>query len=68
VKLHLALVSAYPTETEARAAIADDLHVVGCPYLGIWTMPLPYDSRVHVFSDAADVGRLERDGWTKEDA
>lgn len=71
--IHVALVSAYPTEAEARAAIAEELHVValgafrGTTYRGIWTMPLPYCGRVHVFTNL-DPARLESDGWTREGA
>jgi hypothetical protein len=43
-----ALVSAYPTETEARAAFAEPPQV---PYKGIWRTPEPYGGIVHLFSD-----------------
>jgi hypothetical protein len=71
--IHTALVSAFPTESEARAAIGEELHVIalgqfrGAKYLGIWTMPLPYGGRVHVFADETPE-RLEAAGWTREDA
>jgi hypothetical protein len=64
VTIHVALVSAYPTEAKARAVIdVPD----GAPYHGTWTMPLPYGGRVHVFGDA-DPERLEAAGWTREGA
>ena len=71
--IHVAAVSAYPTEHEARMAIAEGLHVIalgqfrGCPYLGVWILPPPYEAVVHVFSDDADPARLEADGWVRSD-
>jgi hypothetical protein len=69
--IHVALASTYGTEAEARTAIADDLHVValgqfrGCHYLGVWTMPPPFGSRVHLFSDRP-TQLFETAGWTRE--
>lgn len=71
--IHVALVSAYPTEASARAGIAEDLHVValgefrGAKYRGIWRLPEPYGGRVHVFGDETPE-RLESAGWIREDA
>lgn len=71
--IHVALVSAYPTEAKARMGIAEELHVIalgqfrGARYLGVWTMPLPYGGVVHVFSNRQPA-QLEAAGWTKEDA
>lgn len=66
-EIHVALVSAYPTEAEARAAIVAGLQPLtsDTPYLGIWTMPPPYGGRVHVFADET-AERLEDAGWTRE--
>lgn len=69
--IHIALVSAYPTEADARMGIAEDLHVValgqfrGSKYLGVWTTPPPYSSVVHVFAHDTDADDLQRRGWTR---
>lgn len=69
--IHVALVSAYPTEAQARAGIAEELHVIalgqfrGAKYLGVWTMPLPYGGRVHVFGDET-ADQLHDAGWERE--
>lgn len=68
--IHVALVSAYPTEAEACAAIAEGLHTIalgefrGTPYRGIWIHPTPEHPHVHVFS-RAPAERLEAAGWTR---
>ncbi len=49
--LHVALVSAYLTEAEARAALAGNLSAEPAEYRGVWRMPTPYGSLVHLFSD-----------------
>lgn len=65
--IHVALVSAYPTEADARTQIVAGLQPLeDTPYLGIWTMPLPYGGRVHVFADET-ADRLEAAGWTREE-
>lgn len=58
--IHVALVSAHPTEAEARALIG-----TGAPYLGIWRMPVPEQTPVHVFTDTT-AEQLEAAGWTRE--
>lgn len=58
--IDVALVSARPTETEARALIGTD-----APYLGIWRLPVPEHTRVHVFTDTT-AEQLEAAGWTRE--
>lgn len=74
--IHVALVSAYPTEAEGRAALADPSNYApeyarfaasNAPYLGIWRMPVPERTTVHVFTDAA-AEDLEAAGWAREDA
>jgi hypothetical protein len=69
------LVSAYPTEAEARAALTDPANYApeyarqaasDAPYLGVWHMPLPEQTRVHVFADIT-AEDLEAIGWTRED-
>lgn len=70
--IHVALVSAYPTESAARMGIAEELHVValgefrGSKYLGVWSTPPPYSGVVHVFGDA-EPEQLEAAGWTREE-
>jgi hypothetical protein len=61
--VHVALASTYPTEKDARAAIDANTDT---PYLGIWTMPLPYGGTVHVFTNA-NPDRLETAGWTRQE-
>jgi hypothetical protein len=72
--IHVALVSAYPTEAEARAALADPANYApeyarheasDAPYLGVWRMPLPEQTRVHVFADIT-AEELAATGWTRE--
>ena len=48
---HVALASAYPTEATARAA-AEDLPdgLVG-EYRGLWRIPVPERTIVHLFTD-----------------
>ena len=57
----VALVSTYPTEAEARVVLTDP----DVPYLGIWRLPVPEHTRVHVFTDTT-AEHLEAIGWTKE--
>jgi hypothetical protein len=63
--LYVALVSAYPTEADARPAI--DEMPDGTPYLGTWRAPWPDAALVHMFSHAS-AEQLERAGWAREDA
>jgi hypothetical protein len=59
--IHAALVSAYPTEADARRGLVgmpDDM-----PYLGLWHAPTPERPEVHVFSDDTDADDLLRAGW-----
>lgn len=59
--LHAALVSAHPTEDDARSAFEIAPHE---PYRGIWQAPAPYNGIAHVFSDADDE-TLQRAGWRR---
>jgi hypothetical protein len=63
--IHVAPVSAYPTEAEGRAAFASP---TDAPYHGAWRLPEPYNAVVHVFANEATVADLARAGWTREDA
>lgn len=69
--IHVALVSAYPTETKARMGIAEELHTValagfrGAKYLGVWLTAGPEPALVHVFGDV-DPARLRLNGWVPE--
>ncbi|GIE35917.1 hypothetical protein Ait01nite_089620 [Actinoplanes italicus] len=65
--IHVALVSAYPTETEARRARGKAMPD-STPYLGIWTMPLPNAEPVHVFGADNAPDKLSAYGWAREDA
>jgi hypothetical protein len=74
--IHVALVSAYPAEAQARAALADPANYApeyarhaasDAPYLGVWRMPVPERTRVHVFADTT-AEDLEAIGWTWEGA
>lgn len=61
--MHLALVSAYATEKDARAGLAQlpgDLQLG--EYQGIWRTPAPYGGIVHLFTDEAPEVLMER-GW-----
>ena len=58
--VHAALVSAYPTETDARNDWPDNLGT----YHGIWHHPTPEAPLVHVFSDATD-DQLTAAGWVR---
>lgn len=60
VTLHLALVSAHPTEADARLELDTD-----APYLGRWITPLPERAEVHVFADDTTAADLEREGWER---
>jgi hypothetical protein len=62
--IHVALVSAYPTEAAARTGIAADRK---CDepfpeYRGIWRLPEPYGGLVHLFSDDTTEA-LAAQGW-----
>lgn len=62
--IHAALVSAYPTEAEARAAFTPPTEA---PYRGVWRVPEPYGGRVHMFADLTDTDdQFEDAGWTRE--
>jgi hypothetical protein len=72
--IHVALVSAYPTEAEARAALSDGNNYApgyrafagsDAPYLGVWRLAEPYGAEVHVFTALA-ADQLEAHGWTRE--
>jgi hypothetical protein len=69
--IHVALVSAYPSEAEARAAVGTDLtHLAATgtdvPYRGIWSLPSYERTLVHVFTaDTAD--ELLAAGWTRRE-
>jgi hypothetical protein len=74
--MHVALASAYPTEADARAALRDKGNYApevrafagsDAPYLGIWLMPEPYRTAVHVFTDAP-AEYLEATGWMRDDS
>lgn len=61
--VHIALTAAYPTEAQARRELTcglDDMPT----YRGIWQLPEPYGSIVHVFTDA-NPARLQAAGWTR---
>lgn len=59
--IHLALVDAYPTETDART---DDEVPDGAAYHGVWRVPQPYGGIVHVFGEIS-VENLEQRGWER---
>jgi hypothetical protein len=61
--IHAALVSAYPTETEARLAFTPP---VDAPYLGVWIAPMPSRPACHVFSDDVTTEQLTAAQWTQE--
>lgn len=65
--IHVVLASAHPSQLDAVAALAQEGDELPGPYLGVWTMPLPYGGRVHVFADIA-AEQLEAAGWTREQA
>lgn len=60
--IHVALISAYPTEADARRTLGvpDDM-----PYLGEWVAPSFERPEVHAFSDDGDVDDLQRAGWIR---
>lgn len=58
--IHVALVSAYPTEADARQELD-----TGEAYLGIWRCPTPERPEVHVFSDDVTAADLDREGWMR---
>lgn len=59
----------HPDEAPARAELDKALIEGRCPqgvriYLGIWRMPRPHRTPVHVFTtDPPDVGILDEQGW-----
>jgi len=59
--VHVALVSAYPSKSQAR----DELGTSD-PYLGVWRLPEPYGGVVHVFG-RTEADRLNELGWTVTD-
>jgi hypothetical protein len=59
--VHVALVSAYPTEDDAREAFSG---INLARYRGIWIHPTPEAPAVHVFSDA-DETEIADAGWTR---
>lgn len=59
--LHVALISACPTEAQARDHLGTN-----DPYLGVWRLPEPYGGVVHIFGHT-DTQQLENFGWTRED-
>lgn len=60
------LVSAYPTEAEARDGCAE-FGRCDLPYRGVWVHPTPGRPLVHIFSDRDDE-ELSAAGWTRESA
>jgi hypothetical protein len=67
VNVHVALVSAYPDETTARAGLTADGYTDLGAYRGIWRAPQPYGGVAHLFADC-DQNEIEQAGWTREDA
>jgi hypothetical protein len=69
--IHVALASTHPTEADARAAAGAGTNLqplyTDTPYLGIWHLPGPDRTRVHVFSDHP-AEMLTRAGWTQAEA
>lgn len=64
MRSHVALVSAYPRESDARMGVARDCgNGPTADYRGIWRLPDPYGGLVHLFSDE-DTAVLNRRGWT----
>jgi hypothetical protein len=59
--IDVALVSAYPDETAARAAFDDP---PTSKYLGVWKAPEPYNGVVHLFSDV-DPADFVASGWER---
>lgn len=71
--IHVALVDAYPTEADARAALSDENNYApgyrafagsDAPYLGIWRTAQPYRAVVHVFTDHT-AEQLTAIGWVR---
>lgn len=60
--IYAALVSAYPTEADARRAPTSMPETT--PYLGVWYAPTAEQPKVHVFSEDDDADDLRRAGWT----
>lgn len=63
--IHVVLASAHPTEDKARAALDPNL-TTGTAYLGVWAMPVPEQTRVHVFATVT-AEQLTAIGWTREE-
>lgn len=61
--IYVALVSAYPTEADARGALG--MVPADTPYLGLWHAPTPDRPEVHVFSEEVDADDLTRAGWIR---
>lgn len=61
------LVSAHPTEADARTAYTTEHGHGNLPYTGIWVHPTPERPLVHIFSDQT-VEELRAAQWTREDA
>jgi len=63
--IYVALVSAYPTEAEARTALARDQEMSWTEvYQGTWVMPLPEQTRVHLFTGDTEQAMLAG-GWVQ---
>lgn len=60
--IHIALVSAFPTEAAARASFD---YVVTEQYRGIWRVQMPYCGIVHLFSDV-ETSWLVNKGWEQQ--
>ena len=63
VTLHLALVSAHPTEADARQRLVNV--PADTPYLGRWIPPRGEREPMHVLSADATAADLEREGWER---
>lgn len=64
---YVALASAFDTESYAREILEsrEDMSP-GTPYLGIWQLPTPERTRVHLFTSDASVGQvLPAQGWVR---
>jgi hypothetical protein len=62
---YLALLEAYPTVYEARRSLVErDDMPADVPYVGIWEVPLPERTRVHVFT-AHTSEQLLSGGWVR---
>lgn len=65
--IHVALVSAHPTEADARRVLHTMPH--DTPYLGVWLLPthenLGDRPEAHAFSDDAEPSDLTHAGWER---